>query len=87
MSAALKRRRLALPQAAEVLANFGKVRLQLLPVDLVAELELAAAFRIYACDAFALELAPRSAVRTPDTRPWRATSCTRFPNSGHRGVM
>jgi predicted nucleic acid-binding protein len=57
LSAALKRRRLALPQAAEIMKNFGKVSLQLMPVDLTAALELAAAFRIYAYDAFVLELA------------------------------
>lgn len=57
LSAALKRRRLALPQAAEILRNFGKVPLQLIPVDLTAALELAAAFGIYAYDAFVLELA------------------------------
>jgi len=57
LSAALKRRRLALPQAAEILSNFGKIPLQLMPVDLTAALEVAAAFGIYAYDAFVLELA------------------------------
>jgi predicted nucleic acid-binding protein len=57
LSAALKRQRLALPQAVEILRNFGKVPLQLIPVDLTAALELAAAFGIYAYDAFVLELA------------------------------
>jgi predicted nucleic acid-binding protein len=57
LSAALKRRRLAMPQATEILRNFGKVPLQLLPVDLGAALELAAAFGIYAYDAYVLEVA------------------------------
>ena len=57
LSAALKRRRLALSQATAVLANFGRVPLQLVPVDLTAALELAAAFGIYAYDAFVIELA------------------------------
>jgi predicted nucleic acid-binding protein len=57
LSAALKRRRLALPQATEILTNFGRVPLQLMSVDLTAALELAAAFGIYAYDAFVLELA------------------------------
>jgi len=37
--------------------NFGQVPLQLFPVDLVAALEIAAEFQIYAYDAFVLELA------------------------------
>lgn len=57
LSAALKRRRVTLSQAVEIMRNFGKVPLQLSPVDLVAALELAAAFQIYAYDAFVLELA------------------------------
>ncbi|MBV8201704.1 MAG: type II toxin-antitoxin system VapC family toxin [Acidobacteria bacterium] len=57
LSAALKRRRLALPQAFEILKNFGKIPVQLMPVDLTAALELAAAFGIYAYDAFVLEAA------------------------------
>lgn len=57
LSAALKRRRVIHSQAAEIMRNFGKVPLQLFPVDLVAALEIAAEFQIYAYDAFVLELA------------------------------
>jgi len=57
LSAALKRRRVTSSQAAEVMRNFGKVPLQLSPVDLVTALEIAAEFQIYAYDAFVLELA------------------------------
>jgi predicted nucleic acid-binding protein len=57
LSAMLKRRRLALIHATQVLRNFQRIPLQLISVDLLAALELAARFRIYAYDAFVLQAA------------------------------
>lgn len=81
LSAALKRRRLALPQAVEVLKNFGKVPLQLVSVDLTAALELAAAFRIYAYDAYVLELAraQQCSLLTLDHGVQRVARAARIP--------
>lgn len=57
LSAMLKRRALDLTTASAVLKSYQQVPVQLVVVDLLAALQLASRFRIYAYDAYMLEAA------------------------------